>query len=86
MNYLKIRTSEIQKNNIKQAAFHHSVYHSYFCMDSGRIFRFSIYNDLLVVCVSASGAIAIYVLSHRKEDSAGKYYSVFLMPLNLSKI
>ena len=32
------------------------------------------------------GAIAILCsLSHRKEDSAGKYYSVFSMPLNLSK-
>ena len=32
------------------------------------------------------GAIAILCsLSHRKEESAGKYYSVFSMPLNLSK-
>lgn len=32
------------------------------------------------------GAIAILCsLSHRKEESAGKYYSIFSMPLNLSK-
>ena len=32
------------------------------------------------------GAIAILCsLSHRKEESAGKYYSVFSMPVNLSK-
>ena len=32
------------------------------------------------------GAIAILCsLSHRKEESAGKYYSVFSMPMNLSK-
>ena len=32
------------------------------------------------------GAIAILCsLSHRKEESAGKYYSVFSMPLNHSK-
>ena len=32
------------------------------------------------------GAIAILCsLSHRKEENAGKYYSVFSMPMNLSK-
>ena len=32
------------------------------------------------------GAIAILCsLSHRKEENAGKYYSVFSMPVNLSK-
>lgn len=32
------------------------------------------------------GAIAILCsLSHRKEENAGKYYSVFSMPINLSK-
>ena len=86
MELPKIRTFEIQKNSIKQAAFHYSANHIYFCMDSGRLYRISIYNALLVVCVPASGAIAILCsLSHRKEESAGKYYSVFSMPLNLSK-
>lgn len=32
------------------------------------------------------GAIAILCsLSHRKEENAGKYYSVYSMPVNLSK-
>ena len=32
------------------------------------------------------GAIAILCsLSHRKEENAGKYYSVFSMPVNLSR-
>lgn len=32
------------------------------------------------------GAVAIFCfLSHRKEESAGKYYSVFSMPISLSK-
>ena len=49
------RTFEIQEDNIKQTAFHHPANHSYLCVDCRRLYWFSIYRFLLVVCVFASG-------------------------------
>ena len=46
MNYLKSEHLKFKRTISNKL---HSTYHSYFCMDSGRLHRFSIYDALLVV-------------------------------------
>ena len=77
----KIRTFEIQEDNIEQTDFHCSANYGYFCMDYGWIYRVSVHDTLLVVCVPASGSNRNFVFfvtqkrRKRREILFGIFYA-----------
>ena len=77
----KIRTFEIQEDNIEQTDFHCSANYGYFCMAYGWIYRVSVHDALLVVCVPASGSNRNFVFfvtqkrRKRREILFGIFYA-----------
>ncbi len=60
MNYLKSEHLKF-KGQYQTTAFHHSTYHSYFCMDSGRLHRFQYMTLYWWYEFLLPGAIAIFM-------------------------
>lgn len=86
MNYLKSEHLKFKRTISNKLLFIIPFITAIFAWIVGGFFGFQYTTIYWWYAFLLPGAIAILCsLSHRKEDSAGKYYSVFSMPLNLSK-
>lgn len=86
MNYLKSEHLKFKRTISNKLLFIIPFITAIFAWIVGRFFGFQYTTLYWWYAFLLPGAIAILCsLSHRKEESAGKYYSVFSMPLNLSK-
>ena len=86
MNYLKSEHLKFKRTISNKLLFIIPFITAIFAWIVGGFFGFQYKTIYWWYAFLLPGAIAILCsLSHRKEDSAGKYYSVFSMPLNLSK-
>lgn len=86
MNYLKSEHLKFKRTISNKLLFIIPFITTIFAWIVGGFFGFQYTTIYWWYAFLLPGAIAILCsLSHRKEDSAGKYYSVFSMPLNLSK-
>lgn len=86
MNYLKSEHLKFKRTISNKLLFIIPFITAIFAWIVGGFFGFQYTTLYWWYAFLLPGAIAILCsLSHRKEDSAGKYYSVFSMPLNLSK-
>ena len=86
MNYLKSEHLKFKRTISNKLLFIIPFITAIFAWIVGGFFGFQYTTLYWWYAFLLPGAIAILCsLSHRKEESAGKYYSVFSMPLNLSK-
>lgn len=86
MNYLKSEHLKFKRTISNKLLFIIPFITAIFAWIVGGFFGFQYTTIYWWYAFLLPGTIAILCsLSHRKEDSAGKYYSVFSMPLNLSK-
>lgn len=86
MNYLKSEHLKFKRTISNKLLFIIPFITAIFAWIVGGFFGFQYTTIYWWYAFLLPGAIAILCsLSHRKEESAGKYYSVFSMPLNLSK-
>ena len=75
----KIRTFEIQEDNIEQTDFHCSANYGYFCMAYGWIYGVSVHDALLVVCVPASGSNRnfVFFVTQKRRKRREILFSIF---------
>ncbi len=86
MNYLKSEHLKFKRTISNKLLFIIPLITAIFAWTMGGFIGFQYMTLYWWYAFLLPGAIAILCsLSHRKEESAGKYYSVFSMPLDLSK-
>lgn len=86
MNYLKSEHLKFKRTISNKLLFIIPLITAFFAWIVGGFIGFQYMTFYWWYAFLLPGAIAILCsLSHRKEESAGKYYSVFSMPMSLSK-